>query len=78
MIFFIQQIYNLSKATSSEVSDELLSLVSGPNFLVKSYSAGVVNGVCFVSYNRDFRHKSQNSGILVLGVEDNIFYGQFK
>lgn len=78
-IFYdLEQIYNLSKDGSLVEDDELLSLASGPNFLVKSYSAGVINGVRFVAYNRDCKRKTQNSGILVAGTDNNTFYGQLE
>ena len=65
-------------AGASEATDELYSLAIGPDSRVCSYTGCVVNGVKFVTVNRDVSHKTQNSGVCVpsthLGEEIN-FYG---
>ncbi|XP_034681069.1 uncharacterized protein LOC117911010 [Vitis riparia] len=63
---------------SPEATDELYSLASGPDRRVSLYHSCVVNGIRFHTKDRDDRHTTQNSGVLVLGdhYEDMIdFYG---
>ncbi|WKA09144.1 hypothetical protein VitviT2T_026818 [Vitis vinifera] len=63
---------------SPEATDELYSLASGPDRRVSLYHSCVVNGIRFHTKDRDDRHITQNSGVLVLGdhYEDMIdFYG---
>ncbi|WJZ84642.1 hypothetical protein VitviT2T_004236 [Vitis vinifera] len=63
---------------SPEAIDELYSLASRPDRRVSLYHSCVVNGIQFHTKDRDDRHTTQNSGVLVLGdhYEDMIdFYG---
>ena len=59
----------------SETTDQLISLPCGSNFNVRSYSGCVVNGVKFLSFNRDIRRKMQNCGVFVRGSENEECYG---
>ena len=52
---------------SKVLTDELWSLVNGPNLLVKEYSGCIVNGVRFRTREVDNRCKTQNSGVLAEG-----------
>ena len=68
----------MQKSNPTGISAELYSLAQGPLLNVSSYSACVTNGVQFVTYNLDSWHKTQNSGVYVLGIDGNIFYGQLE
>ena len=61
-----------------EVTPELLSLASKSNVVVSSYLACIVNGVRFITHDRDARLKTQNNGVSMLGTGQEIFYGQFQ
>lgn len=63
---------------SLEHVDELLALASGSDLLAYSYQACIVNGVRFVSYNRDQNRITQNSGVCVAGTEGFNYYGQLE
>ncbi|KAL6561780.1 hypothetical protein OROMI_017381 [Orobanche minor] len=65
-------------ASPSDVNESLYSLACAPNRLVRKYTGGIVNGVRFLTIERDVRRKTQNSGIVVEGNhgDDNIeFFG---
>ena len=61
-----------------EVTIELLSLSSKTNMVVSSYPTCIVNGVRFITHDHDARLKMQNISVLVLGTEQEIFYGQLQ
>ena len=72
------QMLNMHFARASKHTDELYSLAIGLDNRVYSYSGCVVNGVKFVTANRDVNHKTQNSGICILSThlgEEINFYG---
>ncbi|KAL5559557.1 hypothetical protein UlMin_035768 [Ulmus minor] len=48
------------------------------NMVVSSYSACIVNGVRFVTHDRDVRLRTQNSGVSVPGTGQEMFYGQLQ
>ncbi|XP_062085438.1 uncharacterized protein LOC133791534 [Humulus lupulus] len=77
-MWFYNKLYNLRQAGSAEASEELFSLASGSSNLVSSYTGCIVNGVRFLCYDRDKNLKTQNSGILVPGVDNKSFYGQLE
>ncbi|KAL6569968.1 hypothetical protein OROMI_014482 [Orobanche minor] len=56
--------YNVSP---SDVNESLYSLACAPNRLVRKYTGCIVNGVRFLTIERDVRRKTQNSGIVVEG-----------
>ncbi|KAL6551327.1 hypothetical protein OROMI_021815 [Orobanche minor] len=65
-------------ASPSDVNESLYSLACAPNRLVTKYTGYIVNGVRFLTIERDVRRKTQNSGIVVEGNhgDDNIkFFG---
>ena len=66
----------MRRMQAPEVTNELLSLASKSNKVVSSYPACIVNGVRFVTHDRDARLKTQNSGVSVPGTGQEIFYGQ--
>lgn len=69
---------NLHYVGASEATDELYALAAGPDRRVYSYTACIVNGVRFVTINRDVGLKTQNSGISAKSVhrgEEITFYG---
>ena len=68
----------MQKSNPTETSVELYSLAQGPLLSVSSYSACVAKSVRFVTYNRDSRHMTQNSGVSVPGIDGNTFYGQLE
>lgn len=61
------QMNQLRSQGSPEATDSLWALANGPSCLVHQYSGCRVNGVRFVTIDRDNRHKSQNSGVVVEG-----------
>ena len=63
MYIIYVQMFELQKNDSPEATDELYALSSGASFIIKSYPACVVNGVKFLTYDRDGRRKTQSSGI---------------
>ena len=64
------QMNQLRSQGSRYATDELWALANGPNCLVHQYSGCMVNGVRFLTRDRDNRHKSQNSGLVVEGEHD--------
>ncbi|KAL6536147.1 hypothetical protein OROHE_012991 [Orobanche hederae] len=54
-------------ASPSDVNESLYSLACAPNRLVRKYTGCIVNGVRFLTIERDVRRKTQNSGIVVEG-----------
>ncbi|KAL6579232.1 hypothetical protein OROMI_009448 [Orobanche minor] len=65
-------------SSPSYVNESLYSLACAPNRLVRKYTGCIVNGVRFLTIERDVRCKTQNSGIIVEGNhgDDNIeFFG---
>ncbi|KAL6582793.1 hypothetical protein OROMI_004871 [Orobanche minor] len=65
-------------ASPSDVNESLYSLACEPNRLVRNYTGCIMNGVRFLTIERDVRRKTQNSGIVVEGNhgDDNIeFFG---
>ncbi|XP_059650446.1 uncharacterized protein LOC132296251 [Cornus florida] len=54
--------------------DDLYSLACGPQCLVSRYSACIVNGIRFHTKEREQNRRTQNSGVLVKG-EDQDYYG---
>ncbi|KAL5552411.1 hypothetical protein UlMin_002587 [Ulmus minor] len=71
-------IYALHRMQAPEVTTELLSLSSKTNMVVSSYPACIVNGVRFVTHDRDVRLRTQNSGVSVPGTGQEMFYGQLQ
>ncbi|KAH7844785.1 hypothetical protein Vadar_031655 [Vaccinium darrowii] len=55
---------------SLEAIDELWSIANGPLVNVNIYSGCISNGVRFHFRDRDGRHKSQNSGVVVEGEHE--------
>ncbi|KAL2480306.1 DUF4216 domain-containing protein [Abeliophyllum distichum] len=72
------QVYTIRQSHSHQVSHELFSLASGCYQQVMCYVACVVKGVCFLTYDRDIRRKTQNSGVSVLGNGGEIYYKKLK
>ncbi|KAL5577584.1 hypothetical protein UlMin_019283 [Ulmus minor] len=66
------------KMQAPEVTTELLSLSSKMNMVVSSYPACIVNGVRFITHDRDVRLRTQNSGVSVPGTGQEMFYGQLQ
>ncbi|KAL5573450.1 hypothetical protein UlMin_023047 [Ulmus minor] len=71
-------IYVMHRMQAPEVTTELLSLSSKTNMVVSSYPACIVNGVRFVTHDRDVRLRTQNSGVSVPGTGQEMFYGQLQ
>ncbi|KAL3619042.1 hypothetical protein CASFOL_037270 [Castilleja foliolosa] len=71
-------IIGLHNNDPSGVNESLYSLACAPNRCVKKFSGCIVNGVRFLTTDRDSRRKTQNSGVVVDGNhgDDMIsFYG---
>ncbi|WCJ24552.1 hypothetical protein M5689_006503 [Euphorbia peplus] len=76
--WFKQQMIHLFKEEPSKLNESLYSLACIPHRCSRKYTGCIVNGVRFMSKERDNRRKSQNSGIVAKGYhgEDVIdFYG---
>lgn len=65
----------MRKLGNLENSEELLALASGSDHLATYYQGCVVNGVRFISYERDKKRTTQNSGVSVAGTEGFDYYG---
>ncbi|KAL5574336.1 hypothetical protein UlMin_023933 [Ulmus minor] len=76
--WFFEKIYAMHRMQAPEVTTELLSLSSKTNMVVSSYPACIVNGVRFVTHDRDVRLRTQNSGVSVPGTGQEMFYGQLQ
>ena len=57
----------------SEWVNNLFSLAIGPTPDVWSYSGHIIDGVRFHMVERDSRHTTQNSGVMVVTGENNNF-----
>ncbi|KAL5542684.1 hypothetical protein UlMin_010394 [Ulmus minor] len=68
--WFFEKIYAMHRMQAPEVTTELLSLSSKTNMVVSSYPACIVNGVQFVTHDRDVRLRTQNIGVYVFYVAD--------
>ncbi|KAL5579288.1 hypothetical protein UlMin_011730 [Ulmus minor] len=76
--WFFEKIYAMHRMQAPEVTTELLSLSSKTNMVVSSYPACILNGVRFVTHDRDVRLRTQNNGVSVLGTGQEMFYGQLQ
>ncbi|KAL5570413.1 hypothetical protein UlMin_026988 [Ulmus minor] len=76
--WFFEKIYAMHRMQAPEVTTKLLSLSSKTNMVVSSYPACIVNGVRFVTHDRDVRLRTQNSGVSVSGTGQEMFYGQLQ
>ncbi|CAH9095946.1 unnamed protein product, partial [Cuscuta epithymum] len=76
--WFQRKIFSLQECSTPEVNKQLVSLAfrSSPTF--KSYPGCIVNGVKFLTHRRDMNRSTQNSGISVKGLDDEVFYGQLE
>ncbi|KAL3820333.1 hypothetical protein ACJIZ3_006238 [Penstemon smallii] len=61
--WFRDRIQGLRQIGSSEASDELFALASGPDFHMSSCSGCIVEGVKYLISERDNRRLTQNSGV---------------
>lgn len=61
----------LHNAGSSHVSEDLLALAYGPDARLTRYPGCIVNGIKFLTMERDARRKTQNCGVRVEGEHDN-------
>ncbi|KAM6574690.1 hypothetical protein CsatA_023017 [Cannabis sativa] len=66
-----EQIYDLHKSGSLENGEELLPLASGSDHLGTYYEGCIVNRVRFMATKRDEKRSTQNSGLFVVGTEDD-------
>ncbi|KAL3637369.1 hypothetical protein CASFOL_018537 [Castilleja foliolosa] len=76
--WFKKHIIGLYNADPSGLNESLYSLACAPNRCIKKFSGCIVNGVRFLTKDRDSRRKTQNSGVVVDGNHgDNMiaFYG---
>lgn len=76
--WFHLRVHDLRQIGSSTATDDLYALASRPSSLVTLYSGCVINGVKWLTYGRDSRRKTQNSGVSVPGTEENTFYGRLE
>ena len=60
---------------TQKFDQEVLSLAMGPNSYAKQYKGFITNGFRFLTKRREELRKTQNSGIMVEG-EDQNYYGQ--
>ncbi|KAL3619539.1 hypothetical protein CASFOL_036600 [Castilleja foliolosa] len=77
-IWFKEQMIRISKDDQSAKNESLYSLACAPRRCIKKFAGCIVNGVRFLTRERDSRRKTQNSGIVVdgnHGDETLSFYG---
>ena len=67
--------YDLREIGSLEVTDDLFALASGFSSSVNSYTGCVISSVKWLTYARDCRWKTKNSGVSMPCIEENTFYG---
>ncbi|KAL5571521.1 hypothetical protein UlMin_021118 [Ulmus minor] len=74
--WFFKKIYAMHRMQAPEVTTELLSLSSKTNMVVSSYPACIVNGVRFVTHDRNVRLRTQNSGVsfILTSQVKHVFY----
>ena len=73
------QIFKKHQENPTAVDPGLFALACGPNFRVKTYSACVVDGVWFLTADREKGKKTQNSGVMSkFAGKDMDFYGVLK
>ena len=63
------------------VDEEIFALACGPDFGVRTYSACIVDGVWFLTADREKGKKTQKSGVMTEGChleKDIHFYGVLK
>nr|GMD99064.1 uncharacterized protein LOC109169448 [Ipomoea batatas] len=65
--WFREKVSQLYIESATKATDALYSLACGPQVCSRKYTACIVNGVRFHTKDRDSRHKTQNSGIVVQG-----------
>lgn len=63
---------------SPEFHIELSALSIGANVKVSTYTSCIVNGVRYVVLSRDANRTTQNSGVLVEGLNQEKYYGQLE
>ncbi|KAL3638401.1 hypothetical protein CASFOL_017772 [Castilleja foliolosa] len=76
--WFKEHIISLYNADQSGLNESLYSLACAPSRCIKKFSGCIVNGVRFLTKDRDSRRKTQNSGVVVdVNHGDNTiaFYG---
>ncbi|XP_058211618.1 uncharacterized protein LOC131323794 [Rhododendron vialii] len=76
--WFKRHVNELRKQGSPEATNELWSLANGPGPIINTYSGCISNGVRFLTIERDNRHTTQNSGVVVEGEHEGQtinFYG---
>ncbi|KAL8557599.1 hypothetical protein ACS0TY_004884 [Phlomoides rotata] len=76
--WFQNHMIQLYHDNPSEVNESLYSLACAPHRCVRKYTGCIVNGVRFLTIERDCRRKSQNSGITVEGNHGDVnidFFG---
>ena len=59
--------FNIQELNAPEAT-AFVSFLSGSSFSVRSYSGCLVNGVKFLTYNRDNNRNTHNSGIIIIVV----------
>ncbi|KAL3626909.1 hypothetical protein CASFOL_029220 [Castilleja foliolosa] len=76
--WFKIQMIRIYKDDRSAKNESLYSLACAPRRCIKKFDGCIVNGVRFLTRERDSRHKTQNSGIVVDGNHGDemlSFYG---
>ncbi|KAL3638393.1 hypothetical protein CASFOL_017764 [Castilleja foliolosa] len=76
--WFKEQMIRIYKDNKSAKNESLYSLACAPRRCIKKFAGCIVNGVRFLTRERDSRRKTQNSGIVVdgnHGDETLSFYG---
>ncbi|KAL3638002.1 hypothetical protein CASFOL_018450 [Castilleja foliolosa] len=76
--WFKEQMIRIYKDEKSAKNESLYSLACAPRRCIKKFAGCIVNGVRFLTRERDSRRKTQNSGIVVdgnHGDETLSFYG---
>ncbi|KAL3626952.1 hypothetical protein CASFOL_029165 [Castilleja foliolosa] len=76
--WFKEQMIRLYNDDRSAINESLYSLACAPNMCIKKFAGCIVNGVRFLTRERDSHRKTQNSGIVVDGNHGDemlSFYG---
>ncbi|KAK1427928.1 hypothetical protein QVD17_16680 [Tagetes erecta] len=76
--WFAKRIQDIYMLNSSQINEELYALSSLPDSRVSLYKGYIVNGVKFIVKSRDDCRKTQNCGVTVTGVHNDVeedYYG---
>ncbi|XP_022040029.1 uncharacterized protein LOC110942563 [Helianthus annuus] len=76
--WFLNKVHSMKTQNSPEFHPELYALSIGAKINAETYAGCIVNGVRFMTLERDAKRATQNSGVEVVGENGVKFYGQLE